>query len=78
VTRSEFFLAVDDEFGELQGRSLVRDLVIDELGNRSAREALDAGVAPKTVWFALCAAMQVPAERWHGAGLARPPADTPA
>ncbi len=78
MTRSEFFLAVDDEFGELQGRSLLRDLVIDALGHQSALEALEAGVTPKKVWFELCAAMQVPENRWHGAGLPQPKADTPA
>jgi len=78
VTRSEFFLAVAHEFGEIQGRSLLRDLVIDALDDRSALEALDAGVMPKKVWFELCAAMQVPENRWHGAGLPAPKADTPA
>ena len=78
MTRSEFFLAVADEFGEIQGRSLLRDLVIDALGDRSALEALDAGVMPKKVWIDLCAAMQVPENRWHGAGLPQPKADTPA
>lgn len=78
MTRSEFFLAVDDEFGEVQGRSLLRDLVVSELGDRTAQVALADGVAPKAVWYALCAAMQVPQHRWHGAGLPKPGSDTPA
>ena len=78
MTLSEFYLAVSDEFGETQGRALQRDLVIDGLGHQSAREALDAGETPKKVWFELCAAMQVPENRWHGAGLPQPKADTPA
>jgi|TARA_B110000503_G_scaffold131628_1_gene206557 hypothetical protein len=77
VTRSEFFIAVGDEFGALQGRSLLRDLVIQKLGNRSADQALADGVAPREVWFALCGAMDVPEHRWHGAGLPRKTADTP-
>jgi hypothetical protein len=77
VTRSEFFLAVDDEFGEVQGRSLLRDFVIDGLDHRTASEALAEGVAPRAVWFALCQAMQVPEARWHGAGLPQPTPDTP-
>ncbi len=77
MTRSEFFLAVDDEFGEVQGRSLLRDFVIDGLDHRTASEALAEGVAPKAVWFALCQAMQVPEARWHGAGLPQPTPDTP-
>jgi len=28
VTRSEFFLAVRDEFGDTQGRALVREMVL--------------------------------------------------
>lgn len=78
MTLSEFYLAVSDEFGETQGRALLRDLVIDGLGHQSAREALDSGETPKKVWFELCAAMQVPENRWHGAGLPQPKADTPA
>jgi hypothetical protein len=78
VTRSEFFRAVDDEFGSLQGRSLLRDLVIGDLGNISANEALAAGVPAKTIWFALCEAMAVPQARRHGAGLPTPVPDTPA
>jgi len=78
VTRSEFFRAVDDEFGPQQGRSLLRDLIIGELGNISANDALAQGMAAKTVWFALCEAMAVPESRRHGAGLPAPTPDTPA
>jgi hypothetical protein len=78
MTSSEFFRAVVDEFGETQGRSLVRDLIIGELGNKSARDALAEGIAPKKVWFALCEAMAVPDRRRHGAGLPAPVLDTPA
>ena len=78
MTLSEFHLAIEDEFGALQGRSLLRDLVIGDLDNRSARDALAAGVNPKVVWFALCEAMQVPKNRWHGAGLPATVGDTPA
>ncbi len=78
MTRSEFFRAVDDEFGVSQGRALLRDLVVAELGDRTAATALADGMTPKAVWFALCAAMQVPEHRWHGAGLPTPTPDTPA
>ena len=77
MTHSEFFIAVDDEFGPCQGRALVRDLVMDSLGDRTAQQALEAGVAPKRVWLALCGAMQVPLGRQHGVGLIEPLADTP-
>lgn len=65
---SEFCLAVNDEFGEIQGRVLVSGLVIDELGGRTSEEALAAGVPTGDVWVALCRANEVPRERWHGRG----------
>ena len=77
MTHSEFFIAVDDEFGPFQGRALVRDLVMDSLGDLTAQQALEAGVAPKRVWLALCGAMQVPLGRQHGFGLIEPIAYTP-
>lgn len=65
---SEFQRAVADEFGEAYGRSLMNDLVLGALGDRTAREALVAGVAPREVWLALCEAMDVPAHRRVGVG----------
>ncbi|WP_169077690.1 DUF3046 domain-containing protein [Microcella alkalica] len=72
MTRSEFSRAIAVEFGEAYGRSLVRDLVLTPLGERTAEQALAAGVAPREIWLALCAAMDVPRERWHGAGRPEP------
>lgn len=77
MTRSEFFLAVLDEFGDTQGRALVRELVLGDLGHYTAEAALDDGVAPKQVWAALCEAMGVPCERQHGVGQRQPLRDTP-
>lgn len=51
---------------------MVRDLVLGDVGDRTAQQALDAGVAPRDVWLALCAATDVPRERWHGAGRPQP------
>ena len=78
MTRSEFFFAVDEEFGPTQGRTLLRDLILSDLGNITASSALDEGIAPKRVWESLCAAMDVPVLRRHGAGLPAPTGDTPA
>ncbi|HEY4153224.1 MAG TPA: DUF3046 domain-containing protein [Pseudolysinimonas sp.] len=69
---SEFDRAIADEFGAF-GRVLRRDSVIVALGNRTPDEALAAGVAAREVWLALCAAQEVPPERWHGAGRPKPP-----
>ena len=65
---SEFRTAVDEEFGEMHGRVLVSELVVDELGGRTAEQALAAGVPTREVWIALCRANEVPPERWHGRG----------
>ncbi|MBT0773880.1 DUF3046 domain-containing protein [Kineosporia sp. J2-2] len=63
---SEFWELVDDEFGRAHGRTLVRDHVLLELGNRTAEQAMDAGEPYRDVWFALCRSMDVPRERQWG------------
>jgi hypothetical protein len=69
---SEFQIAVDDEFGPGYGGVVVNDLVLEDVGGRTAREALAAGVAPRDVWLALCEATDVPPERRHGVGRREP------
>jgi hypothetical protein len=71
MRRSEFDRAVADEFGA-RGGSLLVDLVMTALGGRTATQALEAGVPPREVWLALCAEMDVPAERRYGAGRLEP------
>jgi hypothetical protein len=71
MRRSEFLRAVDDEFGA-RASTLTSDLVLDALGNRTAAEALAAGVAPREIWLALCAETDVPAERRYGVGRLEP------
>jgi len=68
----EFRTAVAAEFGD-RGPVVTRDLVLGELGDRTAEEALAAGVDAGRVWLALCRAAGVPESRWHGAGLREPP-----
>ncbi|MHA7239149.1 DUF3046 domain-containing protein [Arthrobacter sp. TMS1-12-1] len=63
---SDFWRLMDDEFGERYSRTLARDLVVDRLGDRTASEALGAGVDPKAVWEAVCLAQDVPRSRWLG------------
>lgn len=69
---SEFRTAVDDEFGASYGRVLTHDLVLGDLGGRTADQALSAGVDAREVWLALCKAADVPANRWHGVGQREP------
>jgi hypothetical protein len=62
---------MDDEFGAAYARTLASDQVLGALGSRTAREALDAGVPPRDVWFALCDALGVPPQRRLGADPAK-------
>ncbi|MGG7464376.1 DUF3046 domain-containing protein [Plantibacter sp. YIM 135347] len=65
---SEFRIAVTEEYGAAYGAVLTGDLVLGEVGGRTAEEALSAGVPARDVWVALCRATDVPASRWHGVG----------
>lgn len=69
---SEFQRAVVDEFGSGYGQALLTDLVLAELGGRTAREALSAGIPPREVWIALCRETGVPQSHWYGAGKPAP------
>ncbi|WP_396655310.1 DUF3046 domain-containing protein [Microbacterium sp.] len=71
MRRSEFFRAVDAEFGA-RGDALVADLALSALGHRTAAEALSDGEAAGDVWLALCAETDVPLARRHGAGRLEP------
>ena len=54
----EFRELAAEVFGK-NATTLTADLVLPELGNRTADEALAAGVEPPVVWHALCDAMDV-------------------
>ena len=69
---SDFWRLMEDEFGAAYARSLARDHVLGALGNRTALQALEAGTRPREAWLALCADMDVPAERWLGKELRSP------
>lgn len=62
---------MDTEFGA-RSSSLVNDLVLGEIGSRTASEALAAGVPPREIWLALCVETDVPVARRHGAGRLEP------
>lgn len=66
MRRSEFQQLVEDEFGVAYASTLLATHVLGELGDRTAHQALGEGVEPKRVWFALCADLDVPRERWWG------------
>jgi hypothetical protein len=71
MRRSEFLRAVEDEFGA-RAVALMNDLVLGAVGNRTAAEALEAGVPPRDIWLALCAETDVPAERRYSVGRLEP------
>ncbi|WP_407360681.1 DUF3046 domain-containing protein [Microbacterium sp. LBN7] len=71
MRRSEFLRAVEMEF-QARASSLVNDLVLGALGNRTAVEALADGAPPRDIWLALCAEMDVPENRRHGVGRQEP------
>lgn len=66
VRHSDFWRLMDDEFGPGYARTLASDQVVAALGNRTAAEALRAGVPPREVWDAVCDHMHVPPERRLG------------
>ncbi|MGV0815635.1 DUF3046 domain-containing protein [Mycolicibacterium boenickei] len=61
---TEFHDLVDGQFGAMRGRSLLADHVLGELGGRTAEQAIEDGVEPRSVWRALCADFDVPRDQW--------------
>jgi hypothetical protein len=55
-----------DEFGAAYAAVIKRDLVLGQVGDKTAEKAIAAGVDPREVWLAICATLEVPKERWHG------------
>ena len=68
---SEFRDLMQEEFGSAYAGTLAREHVVSDLGERTAEQALAAGIDPREVWLALCADLQVPRERWFGRDDAR-------
>ncbi|HIY94162.1 MULTISPECIES: DUF3046 domain-containing protein [Rothia] len=63
---SEFWAAMDHEFGPVYARHLARDLVPGDFGDLTAQQALDAGANVREVWLAICRVQDVPVERQLG------------
>jgi hypothetical protein len=64
VRLTQFRELVDEQFGPVRGASLVVDHVLTGLGGRTAEQAIEDGVDPRDVWWALCADFDVPRDRW--------------
>lgn len=63
---SQFWDLMGEEFGTDYAPTLAHSHVMSALGERTAAEALEAGVAPRTIWLALCTDFDVPPERRLG------------
>ncbi len=64
VRLTEFWRRMDDRFGLGYARSYAADQVLATLGHRTVLQALDDGDDVKSVWRAVCEALEVPtAER---------------
>ena len=61
VRHTEFWSRMDDALGIAYSRTWATQFVMADLGGRTAQEALDAGMAPKQVWLAVWAALELPA-----------------
>jgi hypothetical protein len=63
VRLTDFWARMRAELGESYAESYAKDTVIAELGGRTVAQALDAGEDTKTVWRAVCAALELPPAR---------------
>jgi hypothetical protein len=61
VRHTEFWERMELALGPAYARSWAERYVIAELGERTAEQALAAGVSPKEVWRAVHASLELPA-----------------
>jgi hypothetical protein len=61
VRLTEFWRRLDEALGPASADTFATDQVIGDLGDRTVREALAAGVPAKEVWRVLCATLNLPA-----------------
>ena len=54
---------MEDALGPAYHQAWARQVVLAELGGRTAQEALDAGVPPKQVWAAVWRMLDLPASQ---------------
>jgi Protein of unknown function (DUF3046) len=60
VRLTVFWEKMRGQFGDTYAASVAKDHVLAGLGNRTADQALAEGIAPKTVWRAVCEAFEIP------------------
>ncbi len=64
MRKTQFHELVEAQFGAVRGASLLVDHVLTRLGGRTAVQAIEAGIDPRDVWWALCADFDVPRDQW--------------
>jgi hypothetical protein len=62
VRLQEFWSRLDGHFGPMRAQGVSRDHVFAALGGRTAVDALEAGIAVRKVWLAICEEYEVPAK----------------
>lgn len=61
---TEFHDRVTLRFGAAYGASVLADHVLNGCDGRTATQAIEDGVEPRDVWWALCADFDVPRDQW--------------
>jgi hypothetical protein len=56
---------MSEQFGASYADNVARYQVIAKLGGRTAKEALDDGEEPRTVWLAVCEHFEIPLAARH-------------
>lgn len=73
---SEFWRTMESHFGAGYARVVASQTVLDQAGNRTAEEALDAGLEPRLVWKAVCLQHGLPESQWLGVDPGSPSSET--
>jgi len=63
---SQFHQLAAEEFGEGFASVVISDTRLTSKQDLTPAELLEAGEDPREIWFALCAHLGVPKDRWHG------------
>lgn len=61
MRHTELWTRLDHHLGPAYSRTWADRQVLADLGHRTPRQALDAGVPPKEVWAAVAQALELPA-----------------
>ncbi len=60
VRLTTFWEKMRAQFGDAYAASVAKDYVLSGLGGLTVDQALAEGIAPKTVWYAVCEAFEIP------------------